>query len=93
MRTFAILTEPYGTFAVSDQVLPSPANPAGASAHVFAQCDRNDPEALRLRALVDQANAARELWDALEFCLMSGDLIHGRAELARTTVNKYRGIK
>ena len=62
MRTFAIITMPYGSFAVT-------ANADGSiplNAQCVAERDKLDREGNGLRALVDQANAAVELRAALQ---------------------------
>lgn len=92
MKTFTITTEPYGTFVAADGV-------------VCAEKDNADRHGERLRALVDQANAARELFDSLdalfEHCAMVhkhwGDGDNSRQASAaiaagQNLINKYRGI-
>lgn len=70
MRTFAIITMPYGSFVVT-------ANADGSiplNTQCVAERDKHDRHGERLRALVDQANAAGELRAALadlfEHCAM-----------------------
>lgn len=51
MRSFTIVTYPFGTFAVVD-------DSALAEPEVYAEKDNGDRHGERLRALVEQANAA-----------------------------------
>lgn len=94
MKTYAILTHPYGTFAVAD---PG----TGELPEVFAEKDNGDRHGERLRALVDQANAAGELFGALDNLLRNmrtpitgpaPPIEHVHAwDHARITIAKYRG--
>lgn len=93
MRTFAILAAPFGTFAVTANADGS----VGINAQVVAERDKHDREGKGLAALVDQANAARGLWDALAGALVALETNDSMARLvaisdARASLDKYRGI-
>lgn len=97
MRHFSIISAPYGTFAVTANADGS----IGLNAQVVAAQDKADREGNGLRALVEQANAARELWDALDDLRGRCDSDEGvRADgsniqtiRAHAILDKYAGMK
>lgn len=91
MRTFAIVQFENGGYIVT----ANPDGTVGLNAKCVAMQDKGDKAGNGLRVLVDQANAARELWGALDAALSAVSAIGGvghafmEADHVRA---KYRGM-